>query len=101
MMRPRTKSSLRLARTWGYSSITAVITASRPPNCPGEHQGEAGEWDTANLLPLPPPVRHGGASYRAVQPQRYHHQEEDDGKEGGAHHVGDGFGVGDEKQAGT
>lgn len=35
VMRPRTKSSLRLARTWGYSSITAVITASRPPNCPG------------------------------------------------------------------
>lgn len=37
--------------------------------------------------------------YRAVQPQRYHHQEEYDGKEGGSHHVGDCFGVGDKKEA--
>lgn len=54
VMRPRTKSSLRPARTWGYSSITAVITASSPPNCKGntnvgwrnEMWGQSHSWRT-------------------------------------------------------
>lgn len=49
---------------------------------------------------LRPFLDHEG-TYRAVQPQSYHHEEEYDGKEGGAHHVGDGLGIGDKQQTGT
>lgn len=39
--------------------------------------------------------------YRAVQPQRDHHEEEEDGKERGSGHVGQGFRVSDEEEAGS